>query len=299
MPIQGVFAKENVFVKLLFFSFFAVFGLLLGGVLAHFIFPDSTTIAHMRGAQFLVSITSFAMPAFLSALIFHTDSLSYLNLNRLPSLSNSILAIVLFLVMLPFINLFASWNSQISLPASMSQLEAVLRHMEQLAADITLKMLSQQSVSDLIANLFFLAILPAITEELFFRGALQRILQQKFNIHYCIWISAAIFSAYHMQFFGFIPRLLLGALLGYLMLWGNSIYLSMLAHFVNNATLVVFYFLWKNNYVAFNIEKLGVGEQSYLGLLSLVLLLPLIFLLAKRNRANFKKNSHSETELLN
>lgn len=287
MPIKGLFLKDSIFVKLFYFSFLSIFGLLLGAVLAHFAFPNTSSVNAMRGAQFLVSICSFALPAILAAFIFHKDARAYLRMKSVPNVLNSALAISVFLLVLPFINLLASWNEQLSLPASLSQLEALLRNMEQLATDLTQKMLSQQTFPDLLANLFFLALLPAITEELFFRGALQRILEQKFNKHLCIWIAAVIFSAYHMQFFGFIPRLLLGALLGYLMLWGNSIYLSMLAHFVNNASLVVFFFLLKNNYVAFNIEEIGLGTQSWLGITSLIISLPLIFILAKRNKDRF------------
>lgn len=290
MPVQGLFSNENFYLKLFYFSFLSIFGLVLGAVLAHFMFPAASAIAQMRGAQFVVSVASFALPAFLAAIIFDARVSNFLRLQQLPSMYNSLLAIVLFLVILPFVNLLASWNELVSLPASLAQLEALMRQMEDLAAKITLKMLSEQSVPDLFANLFFLALLPAITEELFFRGALQRILEQKFNLHWCVWISAAIFSAYHMQFFGFVPRLLLGALLGYLMLWGGSIYLPMLAHFINNATLVIFYFLWKNNYVSFNVDNIGSANQSWLGFMSLALAVPLIFILAKRNRTKLIRN---------
>lgn len=284
IQIQGVFVKEKIFVKLLFFSMFAIFGLLIGAMLAHIIFGGEESVSSLRGSQFIVSIFCFALPAFASAQLFSKNTWQYLQIKSYPSTKNVGLTVLIFLLILPFVNLLASWNEQLSLPDSMSAVEKAMHSMEDLAKAVMLKFLSQQSLMDLVANLFFLALLPALTEELFFRGTLQRILLEKINVHAAIWISAAIFSAYHMQFFGFIPRLLLGALLGYLVLWANSLYLSIIAHFINNASLVVCYYLWKNQLISFDIEKIGVGEQSWLGLVSLVLIVPLIVILAKRNR---------------
>lgn len=85
-----------------------------------------------------------------------------------------------------------------------------------------------------------MALCPAITEEFFFRGALQRLIGKwNPNPHFVIWSAAILFSAFHLQFYGFIPRMLLGAYLGYLLLWTRSIWIPVFAHFINNATAVI------------------------------------------------------------
>ncbi|MBM3913444.1 MAG: CPBP family intramembrane metalloprotease [Sphingomonadales bacterium] len=80
-----------------------------------------------------------------------------------------------------------------------------------------------------------LALLPAFGEELVFRGSLQPILQQQLrNPHAGVWVSALLFSAIHGQWLGFVPRCLLGALFGYLVLWSGSVWPAMMGHFCNN-----------------------------------------------------------------
>ena len=84
------------------------------------------------------------------------------------------------------------------------------------------------------------AVAAGITEEFLFRGALQRIIGKwTYNHHIIIWSAAIIFSTFHMQFFGFLPRMLLGAYFGYLLYWTRNIWIPVFAHFVNNAIAVI------------------------------------------------------------
>lgn len=111
---------------------------------------------------------------------------------------------------------------------------------EALAKQLTDQLLASDRIDILLANLLVVAVIAALTEELFFRGALQRILGKALsNPHAIIWTAAALFSAFHMQFYGFLPRMILGAYFGYLLLWSRSIWLPVFAHFINNATAVV------------------------------------------------------------
>src|SRR5207344_1198984 len=100
------------------------------------------------------------------------------------------------------------------------------------------------SVLSLAINLFIIAFLPALGEELFFRGMMQKLFSQLTkNNHLAIIITSIIFSAIHLQFYGFLPRMVLGIFLGYLLVWSGSLWLPILAHFVNNASAVLFTFL--------------------------------------------------------
>lgn len=107
-------------------------------------------------------------------------------------------------------------------------------------AELTKHLLTMKSPADLMINLVVVAVIPAIGEEFLFRGCFQTIITRiTRNQHLGIWLAAAIFSAIHIQFLGFFPRMFLGALFGYIFVWSGSIWPAVLAHFVNNATAVV------------------------------------------------------------
>ena len=99
-------------------------------------------------------------------------------------------------------------------------------------------------IGDLVVNLIIVALLAAVGEELLFRGSMQNIfLEWTKNKHAAVWITAVLFSALHAQFYGFLPRMLLGVVLGYLYIWSGSLWLSMLFHFLNNGLAVLFSYL--------------------------------------------------------
>ena len=106
-----------------------------------------------------------------------------------------------------------------------------------------------------------IGIIPAIGEELFFRGVLQRIFSgMTRNYHWGIWITAVLFSLVHSKVFTFLPILILGALFGYLLVWTKSIWVPILAHFVNNTTAVLLYYL--SNTGKIKEETLDYGAKS-------------------------------------
>lgn len=115
--------------------------------------------------------------------------------------------------------------------------------MEETAVEINqymLKIVAMDGPADLIVNLLLIGILPAVSEELLFRGTIQNELVKHLpNPHVAIWVTAIIFSAFHFQFDGFLPRMCLGALLGYSYYYSRNIFVPMLMHFTNNAILVM------------------------------------------------------------
>jgi hypothetical protein len=135
-----------------------------------------------------------------------------------------------------------------------------------------------------LVNLFVVAVLPALGEELLFRGALQgTLLKHTKNIHLSIWVSAALFSAIHMQFFGFFPRMILGAMFGYLVVWGGSLWYSIWAHFINNAAMVLLmYFIYKEKLDA-DLETLGGNDGDWMYVVASVLIGGLLLWLFKEN----------------
>jgi hypothetical protein len=174
------------------------------------------------------------------------------------------------------------------LPEFLKGLEQWMREKEQQAAVLTKQLLVMKSFSDYLLNLLMIAIIPAIGEELLFRGALQNIVYKWFyNPHVAIWISAIIFSAIHVQFFGFFPRMFLGALFGYFLWWSGSLWFAIWGHFLNNGLAVTMAFILQLQGKSIDeIEKTDTFQiWGYLlsAIITLVLLLKFY--------QNFKKNS--------
>jgi membrane protease YdiL (CAAX protease family) len=139
-------------------------------------------------------------------------------------------------------------------------------------------------VTDLVFNLFLIGILPAIAEEFLFRGVLQRLLHDRIrNVHIAIWLSAAIFSLVHFQFLGFVPRMLLGGILGYTFYASGSIWVPVVAHAFNNAAQVIMAYLFQRGIIDYNIEN-NEHTPLYLGLLSLLSCVGIIVLMLRYRR---------------
>ena len=151
-----------------------------------------------------------------------------------------LLAASITFIVLPFLGVVSDLNKAILLPDSMKSVELGMRALEDKAAEMTKLIVYCNSTSELLLVIFTVALLPAIGEELVFRGVLQNGLIRVFgNVHIAVFISAAVFSFIHFQFFGFFPRMLLGIVLGYLYVTSGNILVSMLMHFTNNAMAVI------------------------------------------------------------
>ncbi len=273
--IKGMFANSSFAVKIIMtivvvlVSFFVVF---LLGILISFPFFDSSpldpkiysdmgspaSISILKYLQIVQSIGLFIIPPFILSYIFTLKNQSFLSLERTPQIRSLILVPIAIILSIPAINFFAELNSWIVFPKFLSDLEQAFKSSEENAQRITEIFLSVDSISGLLMNLFMMALIPAIGEELLFRGVFQKLFTAAFkNHHIGILISAILFSAIHMQFYGFFPRMFLGMLFGYLLVWSKSMWLPMLAHFVNNGFIVTASYFTAKNSLSEGIEDVG------------------------------------------
>ena len=172
------------------------------------------------------------------------------------------------------------------LPAFLQSVQDWMERYEKEAAALTDAFLKMDSKKDLFINLFMVGLLPAIGEEFLFRGVIQKLLRQMTgNAHSAIIITAILFSAIHMQFFGFVPRFLLGAFFGYLLYWSGSIWLPVTAHFVNNGMAVIFSWYQQRNQLPFNPDTVGSEMRDWwIVLLSTVTVVVIAFNLKRKYR---------------
>ncbi len=153
-------------------------------------------------------------------------------------------------------SVFIEWNSSFTFPEFLKDFGEWARQREDLAEKLTKFFVTFESNGDFLFGLIIIALLPAIGEELVFRGMLQpELFRATGNHHAAIWISAIIFSAFHMQFFGFVPRLLLGALFGYLYVWSGNLLIPMFAHFINNGFSVFMMYLYQKGLITTDMES--------------------------------------------
>src|SRR5690606_35309972 len=239
-----IVASSLVFTLLAFLIGFGLYGPGLLGNLSSLMTGDTTMgLKFLKLFQTLSSIGTFVVPALLLKYI-ERNRTHYLNFSTPNPKRLMIIALVIMLVSSPFLELTSLINQQMQLPDFLSDMESWMKAKEMEMAQLTEKLLYTSTISGLLFNLFMIAVLPAIGEELVFRGRLQPIFHRwTNNIHAGIWISAILFSAIHIQFYGFIPRMLMGAVFGYMLYWGKSIWLPIIAHFMNNATAVIYTFV--------------------------------------------------------
>lgn len=147
-------------------------------------------------------------------------------------------------------------NRQLDLPASLQSLEDWMKAKESGTEQLTKFLTAIDDPLRLLIALVVVAVIPAVGEEITFRGVGQNLLHRAFgNVHVAIWVTAALFSAIHLQFYGFLPRLLLGALFGYLYVWSGNLWVPIFAHFVNNGFQLVALYLFRAKLIETDLEK--------------------------------------------
>ena len=248
--------------------------------------PDFTNNKLINALKFLQAIQSIAMfiiPPVLLAILFSNNPKEYLNITKTPFLISALSVSFIMLFSIPIINYLAEINSNMSLPESFSEIEKIMKDLEKDAKEITDIFLKADSIIILFVNIIVIAIIPAIGEELLFRGIFQKLFTNwTKNAHLGVWIAAFFFSAMHFQFYGFLPRLVMGAMLGYMLVLSKNLWLPVIAHFVNNAFAVTVYYLSDKNIIKESNETIGTGENALSSIIiSIVLVLSLVYIFYK------------------
>jgi len=259
--MKGVLENKSPVVKLLLLLTLMLVGLLASAFMirAFSLHPEND----IKMAQALAVCGIFILPALLAAILcsrrpvadyYATQPLSRKNVKRIIAAS---------LTLLPCINLIHYYNKMLRLPSWMSGIEKWMQDAEAAAEQAMELLLKADSLGGLAINIVIVAILAALSEEFIFRGLLFKWLRDTIsNLHWVVWITAILFSAIHLQFYGFIPRLLLGAWLGYLLIWTGSLWAPILAHFANNLMGVLLYYRYADSDEEFMME-VGTGSTLW------------------------------------
>ena len=206
----------------------------LSGLAAAILDPKNIQVA--RFVQFVSTLFLFAMPAFVFAAIAERRPVYYLGFSTHSNARQFYLVLLLVIAALFAQSTISQLNEMIPLSKNWA---ATFKRMEDEYTKEVLGMAQMKNFGDYIYALIILAFLPALFEEMFFRGALQQTFVRLFrNAFAGILITSIFFSAAHFSFYGFLTRLFLGLLLGYIFYYSKNIWLNITAHFLNNAVVV-------------------------------------------------------------
>lgn len=261
-----------------------VYGLELGPQIDLLALAKDTpeALSALRINQFLSQILGMLLPVVFYARLVNVDVAEELGaFNRALPLSY-LLSFVLMVSAIPFIDWTMELNRGIDFPALLGEAGKSILESEQRMEELTSLFLKMSGPADLLLMLGLMAVMPAICEEFVFRGVFQKIMHRGFNnAHAAVWVTAFLFSLAHFQFYGFVPRFILGAALGYLYLYSGTIWVPMVAHFTNNAIAVL------SVYYGFNTEALATGSTQYiLAATSILLVVVMLIIMARAEKKN-------------
>ena len=249
-------------------------------------YSNPVVLPLLRYFQLIQGIGVFILPCVVVAWLFDGNVITGLDLGK-PKVSRVFLWVFLLgIVSTPLINWMTSLNEALRLPAFLHGLEEWMKSTEDQAAQITRAFLGPSSVSDLLINLGMIALIPALGEEMLFRGLLQKLFSRWFrNVHVAIFLTAFIFAAIHMQFYGILPRFFLGVVFGYLFYWSGSLWVPVFAHFLNNAAAVIISFFIERGMLQEDADTIGANDLWIWPVISVILTVAILC-----NFARFKKS---------
>jgi hypothetical protein len=226
-------------------------------------YGNPQNVAALKYFQIVSQLGVFILPAILFVIFTDDHFTEYLGLNRGLRKLSSIFGFIVLIVARPFVNWLVDINNSIHLPAFLERIENWMRESEESAGRLTDAFLSTDQWGGFLINLFMIAGLAAIGEELIFRGILVRLFREwTGNVHLAVIIPALLFSAMHLQFYGFFGRVLLGIILGYLFIWSGSLWVPILLHFLNNAMAVILAFMTKRGVLNVDLESFGSSKST-------------------------------------
>ena len=277
--------------RLFLFVLISFLCLIVGAVIVSLITMRGTTTVTLRLATVAQDIFMFILSAIVTAVIVTRRPATLLRIDSHYPWLTVLLAVAGLIAAMPAMNALVKWNESLSLPSSLAGVETWMRNSETAAQVAINTMLGGTGIGDLITGVLIVGILAGFSEEIFFRGTLQRLLATSRNndinstpsltAHVAIWGTAILFSAFHVQFFGFFPRLLLGAYFGYLLWWSRSLWVPVTVHAVNNSIVVIASWAQRAGYIEEDLNRAGADNIAAIGA-SILLTVIIIVLLRKQ-----------------
>jgi len=277
--LQFVFVLMIVLASWLVFQLIALFsGMLIFNIgfteVPNVLGSDTNplTVPFQKYIQSLVALGMFFIAPVISVIFITQSPARYLKIDHFPGFLMVLLVSVLMIVSLPMNNFFTFLNGELNVENFLPGLQEYMENLELKSERLFERFLSVHGIGPLLLNLLIVAVIPAIGEELLFRGILQKIfIQWTGKVFLGVAITSLAFALLHFQFLSVLPRFVLGMILGYVFVWSGSLWMPIIAHFVNNAFAVTYYYFMYNNQIESTIEKIGMpGQNVTFALLSII-----------------------------
>lgn len=251
------------------------------------------TAAILRISSVLQNVLVFILPAVATTMLSTRFPATLLAIDKFPSSKFILLSIAVLIVSIPLMNSIIDWNQNITLPDSFSQFNDYMQQLEKGAEKAVSDITGGNTVGTLIMSILIVGIFTGLGEEIFFRGGLMRLFSciKGMSPHVAIWLTAFLFSALHMQFLGFVPRMLLGVFFGYLTFWSGSLWLPIMIHALNNSILVTTDWINNRGGSQIDVNSIGLGDNALvLNIASIILTVIVFYALYKQSKLLDKKN---------
>jgi len=284
----STYSITNIFLFFIFKTFFK-----LDLLSIYYTINNQNNIFLTKIYQIFQTISLFFLPSIIVGYLVYYSITDFFRINFKIKLSSLFISILIFLLLIPFTDFLAVLNEKIKFPPFLYELEMWMKTQEKNANKIAISLLSYNSFLEIILNIFVVSLFPAICEEFFFRGLLQRIFTQFFhNIHLSIIFISIIFSTIHLQFFSFLPRFLLGLILGYFFEIHKSIVIPIIIHFLNNFLGLLFFYAYNKTFInTFNILNNKNFYISYILLLIFTSIAIYLFITIYKKEIHYKKTN--------
>ena len=290
----GFWGRLFVFVTLA--AFLLVFSAIVGDIVAFYVFGKDAMVRMdapvVQLLQTFLAVGLFLLPPVLMTWLCCDGRLGdNLMVSRRPRLLQLLVCVAAIVAASPLVTWLEDVNLQMSLPESMSSIETWMREREASAAKVVEKLTASPDPWNFAANLFVLAFLPGLCEEIFFRVGVQtRLFDDKTRIrgYWAVALTAVLFSAFHLQFFGFLPRLALGVVLGIFLLLTGNVWYSVSAHFVNNMVVVTSAYLTARGVEMVQPQWIGTWWAALISALATAGLVAVLYKLEKKSKNALK-----------
>jgi membrane protease YdiL (CAAX protease family) len=294
-------SSRSIFASLLLLVGFVMLGLVLGNLVGMVLslplfgadyeaminaFVDPVAYPESRRALLIVQACSSLFGFIIAPMAFYAfiEKRSAGNLFHFRHIDAGLMLLV-GLIVLTFMavnSVIIEWNMNVDLGQISPAFEEWASAKEEQLKELTEYLTRFENIGGLLVGLLVIAVLPAIGEELVFRGLGQRMFHGLTNNHHAgIWIAAFLFSFIHLQFYGFFPRFLLGALFGYIYYWSGNLWYPIMAHFVNNGFTLIMLYMYQQRVTELNVEDTE-SVPLYTALLALLFTIGMLYFFRKR-----------------
>ncbi|MFH0761558.1 MAG: CPBP family intramembrane glutamic endopeptidase [Bacteroidota bacterium] len=226
---------------------------------------NPANVPFLKYLQITQVLALFILPPMIIGWIDCRNPFKFLQIDRIPGSRLTLLSIAILILIVPLITFLGWLNESMQLPRFLGWLEDWMLRSEAQMGDLTKAFLEVNNFGGYLINVLMVVFLAAFGEEFFFRGIVQKLLHRWIrNPHWAIIVAAIIFSAFHQQYYGFLPRFVLGLLFGYLFYWSGNLWYAIIPHFINNLIPVTLSYAAPAMFASGELEPVITGQNDWI-----------------------------------